>query len=154
VSIAISSTGRSRPNGRLHCWCSPRDDDLGLSRHDRHRGLADHTAAGAAAEADLAEPRDVAEPDVAGDVDLAVVLHRVGRETVDVAGCDPALVQRARDREARELQLRLGQSLAERRLTDPDDRGPVGERAAHDFLGVALHASRVENDARDRPTTP
>ena len=50
----------------------PRDRDLALAGRDRHRGLADDAAPGAAAVADLGEEGDVAEPDVARDVDLAV----------------------------------------------------------------------------------
>ena len=72
----------------------PRDRDLALAGRDRHRGLADHAAAGAAAVADLGEERDVAEPDVAGDVDLAAVLHREHRQAVDVAGARPGVVDR------------------------------------------------------------
>ena len=117
VSIAISSTGRSTPNGRLHCWCPasrcddlrprparlrgalarpPRDRDLALTGRDRHRRLADDAAAGAAAVADLGEEGDVAEPDVAGDVDLAAVLHREHREAVDVGRLEARVVDRQR----------------------------------------------------------
>ena len=103
----------------------PGDRDRALPGGDGHRRLTDDAAARAAAEPDLREPGDVAEPDVAGDVDLAVRLHRVRREAVDLRRLDARVVERDRDRLARERQLGVGQALAERRLPDADDRGLV-----------------------------
>ncbi len=63
----------------------PRDGHVALTGGDGHRRVAHDAAAGAAAVADLGEERDVTEADVAGDVDLAAVLHREHRQPVDLA---------------------------------------------------------------------
>ena len=111
VHVAAGRASRSRrrgagcPNGRVHCQlsasraCACAHGRLVLSARLRARHATavvhwpvataiaawpDDTAPGAAAEADLREERDVAEPDRPGDVDLAVRLHRVRREPVDL----------------------------------------------------------------------
>jgi hypothetical protein len=106
----------------------PRDGDLTLARRHRHGCLPHDAATGTSAEPDLAEPRDVTESDAAGDVDLARVLHRVEPEPVDVRRRQAGVVDGHADRLARERELRVGEALPEGGLTDPDDRGPVGER--------------------------
>ena len=145
---------RPRPARRVGALAGPpRDRDLALAGRDRHRRVADHTAARAAAEADLREERDVAEPDVAGDVDLAVRLHRVRREAVDLRRRDAGVVERERDRLARERQLGVGQPLAERRLPDAGDRGLVLDELASWHAHQPFHSGgrRSRNDATPSP---
>ena len=108
---------------------APGDRHGALPGRDRHRGLPDHTATGAAAVADLREPGDIAESHVAGDIDLAVRLHRVRRDAVDFRRRDTGVVERHRDRLTRKRELSVGESLAERGLPDTDDRGLVLDRA-------------------------
>ena len=107
----------------------PRDRHGALTGRDGHRRLAHDPAAGAAAEPDLREPRDLAEPDVAGHVDLTIRLHRVRGDAVDLRRMDARVVERTRDRLARERELGVGQSLAERGLPDAGDRGLVLDQA-------------------------
>ena len=122
--MAPAPTGGS-PSTRA---CGPPGDrDVALTGRDGHRRVQDRAAPRAAAVADLREEREVAEPDVARDVDLAVQLHRVRRHAVDLRRSDPAVVERDRDRLTRERQLGVVEPLAERGLADPDDRDLVAD---------------------------
>ena len=108
-------------------------------------------AAGAAAVADLGEEGDVAEADVAGDLDLAVGLHRVRREPVDLGGLDAGVVER-REHGLSASSVFVGQPLGERRLADADDRGLISQHVA--FLGspASWRPHPTELSCRDVPT--
>ena len=159
------------PNGRVHCAVSERraaacahgrldasarlrarhaTTDVALSGRDRHRGVADHAAAGTTTESDLREERDVAEAHVASDIHLAERLQRERREPVDFRGRDTGVVECEGDRLARERQLRVGETLAELRLADPDDcRLVLDEGRAHQPFHSGVRRSR--NDATPSP---
>src|SRR5689334_6921233 len=83
----------------------PRHGDLALSGGHRHRGVTGDAATRAAAVADLAEERDVAQAEVAGDVDFLGRLEGVRRESVDLTGIDGGVVERELDRLEREPLL-------------------------------------------------
>jgi hypothetical protein len=93
--------------------------------------VAHDAAAGTAAVADLGKERDVTEAEVAGDVDLAALLHREHRQPIDLGGLHGGVVERGRDRLARERELGVRQPLGERGLPDAGDGGPVGQRPRH-----------------------
>ena len=100
--------------------------------------MTDRAAAGAAAVAHLAEERDVAQPDVAGDLDLLGRLQRVRAQAVDVGGVQPRVVEGGQDGPARQLLLGAGHRLAERGLPDAGDGGAVGVAV---LMGVAVLTS-------------
>jgi hypothetical protein len=146
--MAISSTGRSRPKGRLHrvepaaglgpgaatlvgaLAGAPRDGHLALPAGDGERRVSGRAAAGAPAVAHLPEEGDAAEPEVARHLDLAPVLHREGDQAVDLGGCNAGVVERHRDGLTGERQLAVLEPLAEGRLPDADDGGAILEAAA------------------------
>ena len=106
----------------------PGDRHLALTRGHGHGRVADDAAPGPPAEADLAEPRDVAGPEIAGYVGLHVGLHGIGAHAIDVGRCQTGVVQRRLDRLAGQRQLAPGQRLPIRGLPDPDDRRLVLDR--------------------------
>ena len=60
-------------------------------------------------------------------------------------GRDAGVVERERDRLARERELGVGETLAERRLADPDDGGAVlDELRAHQPFHSGARRSRNE----------
>src|SRR5438128_2327404 len=91
--------------------------------------MTDDATPRAAAVADLAEPGDVAEAEVAGDVDLVGRLQRVRGEPVDLARCDPGVVECGLDRPQGQHDLRVRQALAPLGLADADDRRRVPQHA-------------------------
>ncbi len=123
--------GPRAARGRGALAGAPGDRDRTLPGRHRHRGLTDNAAPGAAAEADLREPGDVAEADVTSHVDLPVRFHRVRRHAVDLGRRDTRVVESHRHGLARERELGVGQTLAEGGLPDPDDRGLVLDQIGH-----------------------
>src|SRR3954452_23324393 len=89
--------------------------------------MADDAATGTAPVAHLAEERDVAEAEVAGDLDLFGGLECVRREPVDFPGRDAGVVERELDGLQGEALLGPVEPLGELRLPDPRDRGPVAD---------------------------
>ena len=80
--------------------------------------LADDAGAGAAAVTHLAEITNVAEAQVAGQLDLVVRFLRIGRQPVHFRQRDARVIQRIEYRGAGQLQFRFGQLLAEGCLAD------------------------------------
>ena len=135
VPAEVDGLGAGRQRLRLHADAEAllgafvhgaiADDDLADSRGDRHRRLQERGTGGAPAEMGPAEETQVAAAQGTVDLDLRVVVHRVGGHPVDVARRDARVFERRGDRLDREPQLRATGGFRELGGTDPDDRRAV-----------------------------
>ena len=106
------------------------DDDVGHPGRDRHRGLLDGRARGAAAVVDPAEEREVAHAEDPGDLDLGVRVRGEGDEPVDLGGIDPGVGESRGDGLDRKPELGSAGLLRELGRTDAADRRRARERLA------------------------
>ena len=124
------------------------DHDLGHPGRDGQRGLLHDRAGRAAAVADLAEERQLAGAQLAGDRDLGAAVHHERDQAVHVGGGQAGVVQRGADRLGGQLQLAAARVLGELgRAQAGDGRGPAGHaalswqaephRAGHVIAGAA-----------------
>ena len=108
------------------------DDDVGDAGGDRHRGLLDGRAGGAAAVVDPAEEPQLADAELAGDArsrEEVSIVNVVSPSTS--AGGQPAVGERVLDRLDGELQLGAPGLLGELGRADAGDRGRAAESAHH-----------------------
>ena len=105
------------------------DHDLGDAGGDGHRGLHDGARRGSAAVRDAGEEGEVLDADVAGDLDLFVLVDGESDHAVDVGRGEPGVVERGLDRLAGELHFAAAGLLGEFGLADPGDRGFAAQAA-------------------------
>ena len=82
---------------------------------------------------DAAEELEIADAHRAGDLDLFVVIHRVGGHAVDVGGTEPGVIECSRHRFAGQAQLAAPRVLGELGRADANDGRLIAQRAAHGF---------------------
>lgn len=85
---------------------------------------------------DPGEERQVPDPDIAGDLDLLVVVDAEGDHAVDVGGTKTGVAYGGFDCLAGQLHLAAARFLGELGLPDPDERGLAANPA-----GAPVHAS-------------
>ena len=121
------------------------DDDVGHARGDGHRRLHDRAARRAAAVVDAGEVAQLADADVAGDLDLGVGVRGERDQPVDVGRLEPGVGDRGGDRLAGQLHLAASGVLGELGGADADDGGLAADRvpgASHAHGSVDLDGAR------------
>ena len=104
--------------------------DLRSSGRDRHRGELYASASRATPVAHLAEERELAYAQLAGERDLSGVVHCERDQAVHVRRSQPGVGQRRRRRLGRQPQLAAPGVLRELGGPDPGDRRRPGDHAA------------------------
>jgi hypothetical protein len=141
ASIAIWSTGRTRPKGTLNCASPPTSSRVpaqGRPPEPRLRARQHTTvsaepvsiamaawptaAAAPSAVADLAEEAQVRDPEIPCDLDFRGRLHVEAHQPVHLRGREPRVAERQLDRLDRGPDFAPADVLRELDLADPGDR--------------------------------
>jgi hypothetical protein len=124
-------------------------DDLGHSSCNRHGGLLQARADGAAAVLDAAEEAQFATSEVALKFDLRVVVHAVAAHAIDIARQEPRVFEGGLGRFDAQAQLAAPGVHRELRGADAHDCGAVAQRVARG------HAREPRpRPGRARPSAP
>ena len=95
---------------------------------------------------DAGEECQVADSDIAGDLDLLVVVDAEGDHAVDVGWPQPGVIDRGLDRFARELHLAAAGLLGEFGLADSHEGGFAAKPAGHASTPVEQTKHRGSRD--------